>query len=81
MTHPWDQTLRQFVDTVVRYYGIEMVVLSLPPGGSILASGGRIYPLPGIEEDDLLSPDVQKAICDLFNLPRSDFHLDSDPED
>lgn len=81
MAHPWELTLRQFVDRTWRDYGVKLVILPLPEAGSILVLGGLIYPLPAIGEDDLLSPEVQERICALFGLPRSDFHLDSGPED
>jgi hypothetical protein len=79
--HPWELTLRQLVEKVRHDYGIELAVVPLPVPGTILCLGATIYPLPEIDEDDLLDIAVLESICDCFRLPRADFSLDPDPDD
>ena len=81
MSHPWEMTLRQLVEKVRRDYGLRIEILSLPVSGVILTQGGRIYPLPNLEENDLLDLDVLENLVDFFRLPREDFHLDPWIED
>lgn len=81
MSHPWEMTLRQFVEKVKRDYGLRIEILSLPVSGVILTRGGRIFPLPALEEHDLLDIDVLENLIEFFRLPREDFHLDPAAED
>jgi hypothetical protein len=74
--HPWELTLRQFVEKVTRDYGLLFEVIPLPVPGTILVRGTRVYALPGIDEDDVLDVASLEAVCDYYDLPRADFHLD-----
>jgi hypothetical protein len=79
--HPWELTLRQFVEKVRQDYGMEIDVVSLPVPGSLLSDGLRAYALPFLEEDDLLDPLIIESICRVFELPPADFHLDPSRDD
>jgi hypothetical protein len=81
VSHPWELTLRQFVERVRRDYGIVLRVSPLRTPGSLLGHDKLIYVLPGIAEDDLLDIEVLESICQAFLLPRSDFHLDPEDEE
>lgn len=81
MSHPWELTLRQFVEKVRRDYGIVLSVSPLRTPGSLLRHDKLVYVLPRIAEDDPLDIEVLGSICQAFLLPLSDFHLDPEDED
>jgi hypothetical protein len=78
--HPWEITLREFLEQTRRSYGIE-----IDPSifGKILVHQreGRPYILPKLEWDETLTPTVLRALCRFFNLPPEDFALDSNEDD
>jgi hypothetical protein len=78
--HPWEITLREFVEQVRRYYGIE---ISPTIFDKILVQhrGGRAYILPRLEWDEILTLTVLRDLCKLFNLPPEDFALNPDEDD
>ena len=78
--HPWELTLREFVEKVRRDYGIELSVEEVILTASLLLVKGRqVYPLPLLREDDILPASELRSLCKAFHLPPEDFHLD--PED
>ena len=78
--HPWEITLREFVEKVRRYYGIE-VDASILDRIYVFRRGDRVFVLPGLDSDIILDPDLIRELCVLFNLPPLDFALDPDPDD
>jgi hypothetical protein len=78
--HPWEITLREFVEKVRRYYGIEVDTKALERI-HIFRRGDRAFLLPGLDSDVILDPDLIRALCRMFNLPPLDFALDPDPDD
>ena len=81
MSHPWEMTLRQFVERVRRDYGLRIEIVSIPISGVILTQGGRIFSLPTLGEHGLLDLDLLENLVEFFRLPREDFHLDPRIED
>lgn len=80
--HPWELTVREFVEKMRRDYGIELSVTSVFLIASLfLRKGDRIYPLPVLSEDDFIPLDILRTICRACGVPPLDFHLDPDPED
>jgi hypothetical protein len=80
--HPWQITVREFVERVRRDYGIELSVTSLILATSLfLRKRDRLYPLLVAEEDDLIPLDVLRTLCRVFGLPTADFHLDPEDEE
>jgi|1186.fasta_scaffold777061_2 hypothetical protein len=80
--HPWEITVREFVEKVRRDYGIELSVTSLLLVTSLfLRKRDRLYPLLVAEEDDIIPLDVLRSLCKAFGLPPEDFHLDPEEED
>jgi len=80
--HPWEITVREFVEKARRDYGIEISATSVILTASLfLRKGDRLYPLLVAEEDDILPLDVLRTLCRAFGLPPADFHLDPDPEE
>ena len=78
--HPWELTLREFVEKVRRDYGIELSVEEVILTASILfVKGKQVYPMALLREDDLLLIQELRSLCKAFDLPPADFHLD--PED
>jgi len=79
--HPWEITLREFIEQVRRDYGIEVDLRSAAVVASrFLRKGGRAYVLV-MEEDEILSPSVLRSLCRFYRLPPEDFGLDPEPED
>jgi len=79
--HPWELTVREFVETVRRYYGIEIDT----PAAAIVASrflrrGDRAYFLL-IEDDEILSPSLLLSLCRFYRIPPEDFGLNPEPEE
>ena len=90
--HPWEITLREFVEKARRDYGIEIdpsifdTILSYRRRDGrvyihVFRRGDRAFLLPGLDSDAILDPDLIRELCGLFNLPPLDFGLDPDPED
>jgi hypothetical protein len=79
--HPWELTLKQFVEQVRRDYGIEMRTLAMGERGQFLIRGRQICALPDIEDDDPLTPFLLRTLCSVFELPPLDFALDPEEED
>lgn len=78
--HPWEITLREFVEKVRRDYGIVVDIKELEKI-HIFRRGDRVFLLPGLDSDVILDPDLIRELCRLFNLPPLDFALDPDPDD
>lgn len=79
-SHPWEITLREFVEKVRRDYGIEVDV-SILDRIHVFRRGDRVFVLPELDSDVILAPELIRELCDLFNLPPLDFGLDPDPDD
>ena len=80
--HPWEITVREFVEKARHDYGVELSVTSLLLASSLfLRKGNRLYPLLVAEEDDIIPPDVLRTLCRAFGLPPEDFHLDPEVEE
>lgn len=79
--HPWELTLREFIETVRRYYGIEIDIRDAAVVASrFLRKGDRAYFLL-IEEDEILSISVLRSLCRFYRIPPEDFGLDAEPDE
>jgi len=79
--HPWQITLREFIEQVRRNYGIEVDLRSAAVVASrFLRKDDRAYVLV-MEEDEILSPSVLRSLCRFYRIPPEDFGLDPEPED
>jgi hypothetical protein len=75
--HPWEITLREFVEVVRRNYGIEIELVSAAIiSGWFLTGNGEVHALPGIDSDDVMPPELLRHLCFFFHVPPADFHLD-----
>lgn len=79
--HPWEITLREFVEKVRRYYGIEIDPSIFDTILSYRRRDGRVYILPPLDWDEILEPTILRDLCIIFHLPPEDFGLDPDEED
>lgn len=74
--HPWELTLREFIEIVRRNYGIEIDLTSAAIAvGRYLRKDGRMYPVPVVDEDQPLPIDYLYFLCDLCRVPSEDFGL------
>src|SRR3954469_22693791 len=75
--HPWELTVREFVENVRRDYGAELsITQGILVGSLYLRKGDRIYPLPLLDENAVIPPDLLRTLCRAFGVPPLDFHLD-----
>lgn len=81
--HPWELTLREFIEIVRRNYGIEIQITSAAIAvGRYLRKDGRMYPVPVVDENHRLPIDYLYVLCDLYRVPPEDFGLmPQEPED
>jgi hypothetical protein len=79
--HPWEISVREFVEIVRRNYGIEIDLRSATIVASrFLRRDDRAYFLL-IDEDEILSPSVLRSLCRFYRVPPEDFGLDPEPEE
>jgi hypothetical protein len=79
--HPWELTLREFIEIARRNYGIGIDLRSVAVVASrFLNTSDRAYFLV-VEEDEILSPTVLRSLCRFYRIPPEDFGLDPEPED
>jgi hypothetical protein len=79
--HPWEITLREFIEAVRRQYGIEIAASSATLVASrFLRKDGRSIVLL-IDENEILSPGVLRSLCRFYRIPPEDFGLDPEPEE
>lgn len=80
--HPWNQTMRQFLSQVERFYGWRLChePANDPYGGIIhwyLQSDTKsaTVHLPGIDLDEQLDPFTTGSLCRCLGVPPEDFGL------
>lgn len=86
--HPWEVTLREFIDHARRERGVTFQLVPLPnPAGPVeyfltdLKDLHRTIALPpGLELDEELTPNLLRSLCRQLDIPEDDFHLDPDPD-
>jgi hypothetical protein len=80
--HPWEITLREFIEIVLRSYGIEIDPASAAvAGGWFLSKDRRPYPVPVIGLDDLMSVYLLGCYCRFYRIPPEDFGLPAEEDD
>lgn len=80
--HPWELTLREFIDLVWRNYGIHAdypAAASL--AGLLLSKDRKAFPVVVLDEDEILSLPLLRSICRLYRVPAEDFGLPSEEGD
>jgi hypothetical protein len=79
--HPWQITVREFLEIARRDYGIEIAMSAATVMVSrFLRKDGRSIVLL-IDEDEMLSPSVLRSLCRFYRIPPEDFALDPEPEE
>jgi hypothetical protein len=75
--HPWELTLREFIEQVRRDYGIEIEITEAAiAGGRFLSKNGRLFPVPVMDLDALMPLPLLRFLCELYQIPPEDFRLD-----
>ncbi|MFP5284275.1 MAG: hypothetical protein ACLGI9_00905 [Thermoanaerobaculia bacterium] len=80
--HPWEITLREFIEIARRDYGIDVTRASAEIiVGRSLSGNRRIFALPDMDEDEVLEVDVVLSLCRAFHIPPVDLRLGPEPEE
>ncbi len=80
--HPWEITLWQFIEKVRRDYGIGIDPASAAIlGGRFLSKDRQAYPLPLLDEDELMPIYLLRHFCRIYRIPPEDFGLLREEDD
>jgi hypothetical protein len=80
--HPWEITLREFIEKVRHDYGVEIHPASAAvAGGRFLSKDRRAYLIPVWEEDEIMPIHLLKNFCRLYRVPPEDFGLLPEEDD
>jgi hypothetical protein len=80
--HPWQITLREFIERVRREYGIEIgAATAAITAGRFLSKDQRSFPVPVMELDEVMPLPLLQFLCRFFRIPPTDFGLDAEEED
>lgn len=80
--HPWEITLREFIEKVRREYGIEIDPASAAiAGGRFLSKDRRAYPVPVFDDDELMPVYLLQQFCRIYRVPPEDFGLLPEEDD
>ena len=79
--HPWEITLREFIDTTRRSYGIEIDVRPAAIIASqFLRKADKVLILL-VDQDEILTLSVLRSLCRSYRIPPEDFGLDPEPDE
>jgi hypothetical protein len=79
--HPWEITLREFIEIVRRNYGIEIDVRSAARIASRFLRKGNKGLILLLDMDEVLTLSVLGNLCRAYGIPPEDFKLDPEPEE
>ena len=80
--HPWEVTLREFIEIVRRQYGIEIdPTTAAIAGGRFFSRDQRPYPVLVLDNDELMPISLLRSLCSLYRLPPEDFGLYFEEDD
>lgn len=79
--HPWEITLREFIEITRRNYGIEIDIRSAAIIASQFLRKGDKGLILLIDQDEILSLSVLRSLCRAYRVPSEDFGMDPEPED
>jgi hypothetical protein len=74
--------LWEFIEIVRRYYGIEIdPATAAIEGGRFLSKGRRMFPVPVMDDEEIMSIFLLRSFCRLYRVPPEDFGLSPDEDD
>jgi hypothetical protein len=80
--HPWELTLREFIETVWRHYGIRVAYpTAVRAAGLLLSKDQKAFPVMVLDEDEIMPISLLRSICRLYRVPAEDFGLPSEDDD
>jgi hypothetical protein len=79
--HPWEITLREFIEIVRRNYGIEIDLRSAAIIASQFLRKGDKGLVLLIDQDEILTISVLRSLCRAYRIPPEDFGLDPEPDE
>jgi hypothetical protein len=75
--HPWEITLREFIEIAMRDYGIEIELgEAAVVGGWILKSTGSMFPVLVLDPDEVIPLRLLRPLCKMYGIPPEDLGLD-----
>lgn len=78
--HPWQMTMKEFAEQVLRNYGLDLREL-LKANILFIKNEERVFVLPRYDSEEILEPPILRELCRVFNLPPLDFALDPEDDD
>lgn len=79
--HPWEITLREFIEIVRRNYGIEIdPAAAAVVGGQFLHKDRRLYPVEVLDLDEPMTLSLLRSMCRQYRIPPEDFSLDPEED-
>jgi hypothetical protein len=81
--HPWELTLREFVEIVWRSYGIEVDHPSAAIAAGLFLSNEKrvVFPVAVLDEDEIMPLPLLRYFCRLYHVPAVDFGLAMEEND
>jgi hypothetical protein len=80
--HPWELTLREFIETVWRNYGIRVDYPTVAStAGLLLSKDRRVFPIAVLDEDEIMPISLLRSLCRLYRVPAEDFGLSAEEDD
>jgi hypothetical protein len=74
--HPWEITLREFIEKVRRNYGIEIdPAAAAVAGGQFLQKDRLRYPVEVLDLDEPMPLSILQTMCRLYRIPPEDWGL------
>jgi hypothetical protein len=80
--HPWELTLREFIEVVWRNYGIRVdYPIAAGIAGLFLSKDRKAFPVVVLDEDEIMPISLLGSLCRLYRVPVEDFRLSAEEDD
>ena len=80
--HPWELTLREFIEVVWRNYGIRVdYPTAASAAGLLLSKDQKVFPVAVLGEDEVMPILLLGSLCRLYRVPAEDFGLSAEKDD
>ena len=80
--HPWELTLREFIEVVRRDYGIRVdYPTAASTAGLLLSKDQKVFPVLVLDEDEIMPISLLRSLCRLYRVPMEDFGVSAEEDD